>query len=233
MPIDPGSLSNVRGWVRAKDISWTSGALTWPDRSPLAHNFSGTGPTLVTGQTPSSGPVVRFSGSPFLTAVNGMAAGERGEVWAVVRNASTATMGFPFMAASNQDTRYPFGSEVYHDWCTGNTRDVITGVSGLNSWKLMRILAKANGDVLFYLDNTLLHTFSGGTTPTWLSNWYLGTGPSQAWTGDMAEWYVRRAESTSTEVGYLIEYFNAEHGLSVPGAGTYVNSISAAGMIPV
>ena len=113
MPINPGSLSGLRLWLRAKDLgSGGSSVTTWPDQSGRSNSPTsvGTAPTVAASSTPSGGKSVAFSAGYFSvpSPMGGAVAGSP--------TASTQVGGFEAAKAFDTDPNTCWAATTSTGW---------------------------------------------------------------------------------------------------------------------
>lgn len=142
------------------------------------------------------------------------------EMWVVVKSASGEKALGEFGTGGGANTPYYAYSDgvVYETFGlgSGNRQSFTPGVA-VTGWRLYRV--SNNGTTWqAWLDGTSQGTASSKPV-FWKSSAWLGRNSdvTRFSGGRIAEIIVRDTVATSDEVGWLIDYFNVEHGLSVPG----------------
>jgi hypothetical protein len=226
--LDPTILSGKRLWLRAKDNTGANGSAvtSWADKSGLANNATATGttPTVATATTPNGGRSVAFGGAGYYTFANFMSGATAGEAWVVIKSTATQAAHWAFGADGfSNESHYPYNGVIYESFGQANNglRSTWTTPYPLNVFRLYRVRETAAGGYTLWLDD---QSMVDGTAKTvaWCSTPQLGAGRNSSGvdlklTGNIAEIIIFDRVTTSTEVGWLIDYFNTEHGLTVPG----------------
>lgn len=167
--------------------------------------------------TAGASTIVHIAEIEFNGRANQTGSARTGEIWAVLKNASTAVMGLWAFGTDSAGTYYPATGPVISEQFGVATRpaSVTPGVA-LTSWRLYRVVQDGT-NLKIYLDGTLLQ--SATITPSWRSiKPTIGTSADSVnYTGDIAEVLYLDGPSDTTQTANLIDYFNTEHGLSIPG----------------
>ncbi|HEY1177712.1 MAG TPA: discoidin domain-containing protein [Phytomonospora sp.] len=206
--------------------SWTTldtrSGVTFAAATPQTFTFANS--TVYTyyrlNVTANNGNAVLSVGELLLNGTT-MSGPSEAEMWVVVK-ANSGNQGAPVhLSDSGEDDYYPFGGVVYDNF--GGSRRSFTPTVPLTSWRIFRARLTTSGRT-WYLDNASQLSV-GSSAVGWSATARIGAGLTSAnsptyFGGNVAEVLVVNHALSSSEEADLIAYFNAEHGLTVPGGST-------------
>lgn len=199
----------------------TRSAVTWPDANEQTFTFTNTATYLhyrwvFTGST--GGQYVSLSEVRVGDIINALTA-LPGEAWLVLKPTAANNGGHWGLSggASSQD-HYPYSGDIYDNFGRSDSRATITPPTAvLDRWSLYRAVATAT-ERKFYESGSLQLTSTAGTLGWPESGAYearLGKPVTNAstFTGQVAEFLLRRTVSTAQEATDIENYLRDQHGV--------------------
>jgi hypothetical protein len=157
--------------------------------------------------------------------------GTQRDLWMVVHTHASSSNSFTRLGTSGNLSHFPFtDGNVYIDAFLPTRRSFTPTMGLVGVTRLLRISMSSAGVWTAYVDGVQQNTASGQT-------FSLSTTPQLVggWAMQIAEALILDAPADATTTADLIGYFNAEHGLTVPGAsqgpGSYIDAVLADGPV--